>query len=225
MLNAHQTQWLKFFPGLNSIDNPAWNKMLERSKPVALNKGQIIFRDGESCKNYLFIISGIIRVHKTTKDGHEIILYRLRTGQVCEITTTCLLANNKYHAEAVAESPANIILVPKLLFQEALSGIPEFQTYVFSGLEKGVNGLIGLIEDVAFGPMDSRLAIYLLNNVNAQGFVNSTHHDIAASLGTAREVISRNLKKFEKNNWVKLSRGKILLLDTESLKNICKVIN
>ena len=225
MLNAHQTQWLRFFPGLNSIDNPAWNKMLERSKPVALSKGQIIFRDGESCKNYLFIISGIIRVHKTTKDGHEIILHRLGTGQVCEITTTCLLANNKYHAEAVAESPANIILLPKLMFQEALSGIPEFQTYVFNGLEKGVNGLIGLIEDVAFGPMDSRLAIYLIKNADGQEFVNCTHHDIAASLGTAREVISRNLKKFEKNNWVKLSRGKIQVLDVNALNQLRKVVN
>ena len=225
MLHAIDRQWLCFFPILNSIHTSAWNKMLENVIHLKLNAGQMVFRDGESCQNYLLVLSGIVRVQKISQDGHEITLYRLRTGEACEITTTCLLANDYYHAEAIAESDVTAVLIPKYYFQIALTESPEFRNYVYKNVEEGINVLLSLIEDVAFGPIDTRLAKDLILNKNHDNEVFTTHHEIASNLGTAREVVSRILKKFEKKSWVKLQRGKITILNPQAVSNLAESLH
>ena len=220
MLQAQHLQWLSFFPPLNSIHHSSWQKMLTNSTRIHLQEGQMVFRYGECCANFLFILSGIVRVKKRTKDGHEITLYRLGTGQVCELTTTCLLANNYYCAEAVAESPVSAVMVPKVFFFEALSNIPEFRDYIYEDMQKGLGALLSLLEDVAFGSLEVRLAKCLVTNLNQEDAMLTTHQKIAANIGTVREVVSRTLKKFEQNGWVKLSRGKVQVLDKTRLMNI-----
>jgi len=224
MLQAIERQWLCFFPILNSIHTSTRNKMLENVIHLNISAGQMVFRDGESCQNYLLVLSGIVRVQKISQDGHEITLYRLRTGEACEITTTCLLANDYYHAEAVAESDVTAVLIPKKYFQAALVESPEFRDYVYKGVEGGINILLGLIEDVAFGPVDTRLAKDLILNKNRNNEVLTTHHEIASNLGTAREVVSRVLKRFEKKSWVKLQRGKIVILNPQAISSLAETL-
>lgn len=222
MLQVIDRQWLHFFPILNSIHTSAWHETLDNAIHVKIAAGQMVFRDGESCENYLLVLSGVVRVQKLSQDGHEITLYRLRTGEACEITTTCLLANDFYHAEAVAESDVTAVLMPKIYFQMALLESAEFRNYVYKNVEDGINILLGLIENVAFGPVDTRLAKDLILNKNRDNEVYATHHEIASNLGTAREVVSRILKKFEKKSWVKLQRGKIIILNSQEISNLAE---
>lgn len=217
MLQAEQSSWLSYFPTLSGLNSPAWKKLLLASNHIVLQEGDMVFKAGEACMNYLFITSGVVRVQKTSSNGHEITLYRLFAGQVCEITTTCLLASQYYHAEAIAETPVRAVLVPKEIFHEALSDNPEFRQYVYSSLEQRVNVLLDFIEEVAFIPVHNRLARCLLNNMNSTQEINATHYQIATNLGTAREVVSRILKGFEKDGMVKLGRGKIKVLNPDLL--------
>jgi len=220
MHQVEQSNWLSFFPRLNQLDSPAWKKMLLQSRYAHLKEGDMIFRSGEACLNYLFILSGTVRVQKSSDNGHELTLYRLYTGQVCEITTTCLLANEIYHVEALAESEVRVVLVPKQYFQNALSETPEFREYVYSSLEKRFNVLLDFVEEVAYAPVDNRLARCLLENRNQKNEVLTTHYQLATNLGTAREVISRLLKGFEKNGYLKLGRGKIQIIDEKPLEKM-----
>lgn len=217
MLQLEHSNWLSFFPRLSHLDTPAWHKMLRYCKHINLHEGEMVFKRGEACQNYLFILSGTVRVQKSTSNGHEITLYRLYTGHVCEITTTCLLANQIYHAEAVAETAVRAVLVPKHHFHEALRDTPEFREYVYSSLEQRVNVLLDFIGEVAFTPVDNRLARCLLDSMNNKNEINATHYQIATNLGTAREVVSRLLKKLERNGFVELGRGKIKVLQPNSL--------
>lgn len=223
MLQVEQSNWLSFFPKLNKLDSPSWRKMLRYCKHIELKEGEMVFKRGEACQNYLFILSGTVRVQKSTTNGHEITLYRLYTGQVCEITTTCLLANQTYQAEAVAETAVRAVLVPKHHFHETLRDTPEFREYVYSSLEQRVNVLLDFIEEVAFTPVDNRLARCLLDHMNHRNEINATHYQIATNLGTAREVVSRLLKKLEREGTVKLGRGKITVLQPHSLMEMSKV--
>ena len=222
LLQVAKNQWLCFFPDLGTIQSPALNKMVDSVLHVNLKVGQMVFRDGESCQNYLMVLSGVVRVQKNTEDGHVITLYRLHTGEACEITTTCLLADDIYHAEAVAESDVNAILIPKKDFKSALIESPEFRTYVFKMIEDGVNVLLKIIENVAFVPMDVRIANNLIENANDQYKVMTTHYKIASNLGSSREVVSRILKKFEKINLVKLHRGRIIILNYPEVNRLAK---
>ena len=219
-MHTPHAQWLRFFPELRAIENPALHRLLSNSIHVRVHDGHMLFRDGELCTNYLLMLGGTVRVQKTAKDGRKVTLYRLQTGNVCEITTSCLLANEHYHAEAIAETLAYVVLLPKSIFNEALVTIPEFRDFVYRGVEHGMLHLLNLLEKVIFEPVEQRLAKSLLINKTDSGEIVITHQKIADNIGTAREVVSRSLKKLEKQNVVKIQRGKILILDRVYLQSL-----
>jgi len=221
-MEACNSSWLASFPQLSHIHTDSWMQLLRKVKRVSLETDDMIFRNGEFCSNFFFVISGTVRVQKISSSGHEITLYRVHSGEICEITTSCVLAKDMYHAEAVAESSVVAILVPNSYFIAALKDSDVLQSYVYSNVEHGVNSLLDLLGEVAFESVDSRLAKALIKQCNSSHIVYTTHHELAANIGTAREVISRMLKKFETKGWVTLQRGKINIVDLCSLLNVTR---
>ena len=218
---ANAPQWLDQFPAL-SIPDEAVRKALEFSKVLELEAGETVFRDGQACEYYLLVLGGSLRVQKISSSGHEIVLYHVQPGQTCELTTTCLLARKYYPAEAIAEIPSRVALIPKTQFHDTLQHSADFREFVFSSLERGIAGLVNLVEEVAFGRMDSRVAQRLLELQDDQQVVRTTHQALANELGTAREVISRLLKKFERHGWVALGRGRITVTNLSVLDSIAR---
>ncbi|MDH5258064.1 MAG: Crp/Fnr family transcriptional regulator [Gammaproteobacteria bacterium] len=212
--------WLASFPQLSKIETKSWHYLLEKVKRTVVQPGEMVFRNGDLCNHYLFVLSGIVRVQKISLSGNEITLYRIHSGEACEITTSCLLAHDMYHAEAIAETEVTAIFIPSHYFLEALKDSEILQHYVYSNVEHGVNSLLELLGEIAFESVDARLARSLLKNCNNDNTVLTTHHELAANLGTAREVISRMLKRFETRGWVTLRRGKIILHDLKSLEKL-----
>jgi CRP/FNR family transcriptional regulator len=222
MAQENAAQYLQLFPALAAITDPAWIRVMQMAQLITLPAEAPLFRGGAACENYFLVLEGIVKVRKVSESGHEIILYRIEAGKVCELTTSCLLADADYPADAVAESDARVLLIPKVHFYEAMSGSPGFRKFVFSSLDQGMHELVQLIEEVAFGHMDHRLAHHLLDLAGQQKIVMGTHYDLAVGLGTAREVVSRLLKEFEHRGWVRLHRGRIEIIDQEALRELVK---
>ncbi|MEM7257942.1 MAG: helix-turn-helix domain-containing protein [Pseudomonadota bacterium] len=78
-----------------------------------------------------------------------------------------------------------------------------------------------MVEEVAFQRIDVRLAQKLLSMASADSSIATTHHDLAVELGTAREVISRQLREFQRRGWIQQARGSIKLIDTSSMSALC----
>lgn len=222
MAQENAAQYFQLFPALAAITDPAWIRVMQMARFITLPAEATLFRGGAACENYFLVLEGIVKVRKVSESGHEIILYRIEAGKVCELTTSCLLADADYPADAVAESDARVLLIPKVHFYEAMSGSPEFRKFVFSSLDQGMHELVQLIEEVAFGHMDHRLACHLLDLAGQQKIVTGTHYDLAVGLGTAREVVSRLLKEFEHRGWVRLHRGRIEIIDQEALRELVR---
>jgi CRP/FNR family transcriptional regulator len=218
MAEMRPKHWLEIFSTLGAIKDPAWQKVCNSVQHLNLPAGARIFRDGEACQYYFLVIEGSVQVQKTTADGHEIVLYHVNAGQTCELTTSCLLGGRQYVADAVAQTPVQAVLIPKEYFLEAMNNSPAFRKFVYASLDKGVTDMVSLVESVAFEPMDKRLAQQLIGRRESQNLVRATHQDIARELGTAREVVSRTLKNFERNGWVKLHRGWLEIRDEPALK-------
>lgn len=214
------TNWLTSFPVLRKITEPAWEKIVKQARQITVEAGAPVFRDREACENYLLVVDGSVRVQKLAANGQIITLYHLEKGHTCELTTSCLLGGKAYPAEAIAETRVRAVLIPKAQFQEALAQSPQFREFVFSSVDKGMNVLITLVEQVAFGHMDCRLARRLLERAGRDDRLSVTHHVLAEDLGTAREVVSRLLKEFEHLGWVKLRRGCIEIVDRENLRSL-----
>jgi CRP/FNR family transcriptional regulator len=138
------------------------------------------------------------------------------------LTTTCLLGHERYPAEGVAETETELVFLPAETFEDALDHSAAFRAFVMRGIGRRIADLMALIEDVAFGRMDVRIARRLSLHKEPSKPFRVTHQEIAAELGTAREVVSRVLKDFERRGWLKLHRGKIEILDAEGIKRMAQ---
>ncbi len=214
--------WLSGFPELECVSDSIWRETLNKTKLIQVSQGDVLFHDGDGCKAYVLVITGSVRVQKMDSEGREIVLYRVEEGQSCMLTTICLMGSRQYPAEGVAESDTELAVIPYNLFEHALAGSCGFRKYVMSSVGGRICDLMQLVEDVAFGRMDARLSRLLIQR-KRHSALDCTHQHLAHELGTAREVVSRLLKDFERKGWVQLSRGKVSLCDLPALLEISKL--
>ncbi len=211
---------LERFPALRGLEESALRTLIRSVRVVSLPPGAKAFEASTPCDNYLMVASGCIRVQQVSESGREIVLYRVRDGETCVLTTACLLAHESYSAEAIAETEVLGLIVPRSCFDQLIAESRPFRDFVFTAYASRITDLMLLIQEVAFGHIDIRLAHRLLDLSDSVGTVPLTHHELAVELGTAREVVSRQLKEFERRSWIRLVRGRIEVLDGNALRSL-----
>ena len=204
----------------NTINDSIGQCIINKAKKVSFPANSTVFYQGSSCENYLLVTKGTIKVFTRAVNGREIVLYRVNKGQSCTLTTTCLLANNDYPAEGITETNIEALMIPLNEFNLGLAQSPSFRAFVFNTYGKRLSDMISLVGEVSFNRIDIRLAKQLLNHATKQNNLTITHQALAYELGTAREVISRQLKSFEKKGLLSLSRGKIQLDNLTEIKTL-----
>lgn len=222
MTAAQKPLWTRHFPNLDQVDDPTGLGVLADAREIQAPEGAVVFRPGSVCEQYLLVTEGSVRVQQTSSSGREIVLYRVQTGESCVLTTSCLLGGNRYGAEGICETTVQGIAIPAPRFMEGIESSPGFRRFVFQGYGHRIAELMTLIDEVAFGRLNVRLAQRLLELAHGQDALHCTHQDLAVELGSAREVVSRALKDFERQGWVHLSRGQIDLLDRPALERLAK---
>jgi len=205
---THQ-DWIDEFPGLAALPPDLRRDLTARSRVVELPQGAVIFGPGKAPDSLLLLLAGVVRVQQISDSGREIVLYRVHARESCVLTTACLLAYEDYLAEGVAETDVTAVAVPRAVFDEMIAGSELFRRFVFTAYSKRITDLFLVIEEVAFRRVDLRLAQKLLDRCDAAGDVRLTHHELASELGTAREVVSRQLQEFQRRGWVTASRGRV----------------
>ncbi len=209
--------WVERFPGLSRLDAPTKELLLSRSKIMTVPEGTVIFGPGNSPENMLFLLDGTVRVQQVSETGHEIVLYRIHAGQSCVLTTACLLAYDDYSAEGLAETDVKAAAIPRVIFDELVARSKRFRDFVFAAFSKRITDLFLMIDEVAFQRMDVRLADRLMAMSEGGKTVSTTHQKLSIELGTAREVISRQLQEFQRRGWIEQSRGRIDILCPQDL--------
>jgi len=195
-------------PALTGVD-VAWRERIRReARVITLSTGSKVFRPGDTCQGLPLVIEGRVRVQMTSESGHEIVLYRVGSAEVCTLSIGCLMAGRGYRAEAVVESPTTVLMLTHELFDGLMGASSSFRRQIMASYGERLETLMLLVEEVAFRRMDERLTDWLRERT-AQSPLHITHQTLAVELGTAREVVSRLLKEFERRGWVRLSRGRI----------------
>jgi len=195
-------------PAFVSLDAAALSLLATRARIVELPAGAHPFVAGQACEAYLVVVSGSVRVQLVAESGREIVLYRVAPGESCVLTTSCLLHHDAYAAEAVCESAVTAIAVPAATFADLLGASRAFRDAVLGAYAERVGDLMLTFEELVFRRLDTRLARTLIERAR-DGLVGATHQELAVELGSAREVVSRTLKAFERRGLVTLSRGEI----------------
>ena len=212
--------WVTHFPGLGKLEPAIAEPLIESSKVVSLPAGTRIFGPGQAPEAYLLLIDGTVRVQQVSDAGREIVLYRVSAGESCALTTACLMGYEEYQAEGIAETDVKAVAIPRATFDDLIAKSAAFRKFVFTAFSVRVTNLFRIIEEVAFERIDVRLAQRLLELAGSVGHVDLTHQQLAAELGTAREVISRQLNEFQRRGWIATSRGSIDIARPEALRQL-----
>lgn len=210
--------WIDRFVGLSSLEGRIRERLVSQSQIVNMPAGTLLFGPGKSPENLLLLLDGTVRVQQTTEGGREIVLYRVHAGESCVLTTACLLAYEDYAAEGVAETDVEAAAIPRRVFDDLVAQSQSFRNFVFSAYSRRITDLFHVIEEIAFQKVDIRLAQKLIELSRGEGRLKATHAQLAAELGTAREVISRQLQEFQRRGWVETARGEVRLSNVAALK-------
>ncbi|MEJ2119031.1 MAG: Crp/Fnr family transcriptional regulator [Alphaproteobacteria bacterium] len=213
-------EWTARVPGLTVLDDELRQALTAASRVVQLPAGSRVFGLGQVPDNFLIVLEGSVRVQQVSESGREIVLYRVTSGESCPLTTACLMSHEQYLAEAVAETAVRGVVVPRGIFDKLIAQSSDFRRFVFAAFSHRMISLFRLIENVAFARVDIRLAQKLIALADESGTLALTHQQLASELGTAREVISRQLNEFQRRGWVAAGRGSITLIDRDALAQL-----
>ena len=98
--------WIAHFPILHNIDTAARSILTHSSKVLPKAAGAVVFREGQLCESFMLVVKGVIRVHKKSNTGKEMVLYRIKAGEACGLTMSSLVTDTPCFANAVAETDA-----------------------------------------------------------------------------------------------------------------------
>ena len=224
-------------PGMNSVkDSASWRaacpglaglapetaRLVDDLNPVDVEAGAALFSPGAACQGFVVVLSGGVRVTLTSESGRSLLLYRVGPGETCVQTTLCLMAGRDYSAEGVTEKPTRILVIPRARF-EALMQAADFRAFVFERFGARLDDMTRVLETIAFTRIDARLARALIARADARGEVAATHQELADDIGSAREVVSRQLKTFAQDGLIEAGRGAIHLRDAAALAALARV--
>lgn len=189
-------------------------EIMTLGKLVDLSVGELMISPGEKALVMPFVLSGSLRVMREDADGNEIFLYYLEGGDACAMSISCCLGNQVSQFKAIAESDVTIWTVPMIMVDEWMGKYRSFRKFIVDSYQDRFDEMLDTIDSVAFMNMDERLMKYLLDKQQSSGsyIINKTHEQIAQELNSSRVVISRLLKKLEKEEKIELYRNRIELL-------------
>ncbi|WP_209595713.1 Crp/Fnr family transcriptional regulator [Ruegeria sp. HKCCSP351] len=214
--------WTERFHGTSRLPKAVRDRLRTAARIVRCPKGGQVFGPDNVPDSLLFLYDGRIRVSQSSDSGREIVLYRVEAGESCVLTTACMLAEEAYNAEGIAETDVTAVTLPKHAFDRLVSEEDAFREFVFEAYSRRLIDLLRVVDDVAFGHLDIRLAERLLVLAGGREYIQATHQQLASELGTAREVVSRILQDFQKREMITQSRGRIAITDKAALKQLAQ---
>ena len=210
------------FPAaLRDVEDKHLERLLESGIRVRLDANQFVFRPGDACESFLILMDGRIRVQLISEEGKEVTLYRIGPGGSCVLTTSCLFSSEQYPAEAIAETDIEALAFSRDLFEQTVEVSAQFRRFVFDGFSQRLARVIGRMEELAFTSIDYRLAKALVD-LHEREQTQVTHNELAVELGTAREVVSRHLKRMETRGLIALGRGQVTVIDLPELSRMAR---
>ena len=193
-------------------------KMLGAARHLNLEPAEWLFREGEGARQFAAVGAGSLRVFRTGATGRQITLYHVRAGESSIVGMLSVLLDRPVVATAQAEDASEVVVVPAAALREWVSTSEAMRSFIFETMTRSLVDVTSLLEDVAFRTIESRLVDLLLTHADELRMVQMRHDDIAAELGTAREVVSRLLEGFERRGAIVLSRGRIRIDDEVALR-------
>lgn len=180
-------------------------------------KDEVVFLEGEPCHGLYIVREGSVKIYKLSPEGREQILSYIKPGD--SFNEVAVFDGGANPANTVAAETSTLWIVPRSAIVEVLQANPQVALAVIQNLGARLRHLVGLVEDLSLRQVSGRLAKLLLE-MAATNEPALTQQEMAARLGTVREIIGRSLRQLETRGLIKMERGKIVILDRGGLEKL-----
>lgn len=179
-------------------------------------RGDFLYSCDDDCLGVLLVLSG---------EQREITLFTTGSGEVCTLSASCAMQEISFDILIEAEEETKVLITPASTFRRLMNQNIYVENYIYRETTEHFSEVMWAMGQLLFTRLDQRLAGYLEDERIRTGspVLSTTHEQIARNLGSAREVVSRTLKSFEKDGIVALSRGTVTILDVKKLRGICRM--
>jgi CRP/FNR family transcriptional regulator len=218
MQSGHQIErWIERFPLVRSFSANHLQIVRGTVHFPVLEAGAVAYELQDVCANYLMCIDGRTRVFRMSEGGREMLIYKVGAGGTCVLTTQCLLSGGGFPAQSVAEARTELAALPAETFRQLMRESDAFRDFVLDDYTRLLSGMFDLVEEVAFAPLEQRLARRLLIEADDDATVWKTHQQLASDVGSVREVISRLLGEWADEGLVEVRRGQVQIIDRQGI--------
>jgi len=207
-----------YFAGLSPVETQAISTSAFEKRPV---REEIVILEGEPAEALYFVVSGAVKIFKTSAEGKEQILEIVLPGASFNDATALAGGINRYSAQAMG--PVVLYGLPKNELEKILKNYPGVARNAIGVLANQLLRLTSLVEDLSFRTVASRVARILLDSATTPGNTGGrplTQREMAAMAGTVREVVGRALKEMEERGTISIDRHRIIIKDKKTLKLI-----
>lgn len=204
---------IPIFSGLGEAETEA---LAARVTASEYESGQYLFLEGEPARGLYLVGRGSVKIFKTSSSGREVMLALIPApSSVAEVP---LFDGAPYPASAVATEKSVILFLDSKDFQHLCHQFPAIPMQCLRVAGRRLRQLVGTIERISFGSIRQRLAAHLLEYAGDEFTLPVTHQELASRLGTVREVVTRNLGRFQAEGLVEVAGRSIKVLDREGLR-------
>jgi CRP/FNR family transcriptional regulator len=196
--------------------------LLSNTNFVRYPRGTCIHNGDNDCKGVFILLKGLLRVYMLSESGKEITLYRLVPSDLCVLSASCVLSSITFDVHMDAEEDAEVLLISSHYFQALVDQNIYVECMAYKTTTDRFSEVMWAMQQILFMSMDKRLAVFLWDELlkSEDDTIHFTHEQVARSIGSAREVVSRMLKYFTSEGIVELSRGGIKIIDKKKLRKL-----
>jgi len=212
----------QYFPIWNKLTDDQRQRITQRVVRREVKKGTLLHDGSNECTGLLLVRAGQLRAYILSDEGREITIYRLFDRDMCLFSASCIMRSIQFDITVEAEKDTELWLIPPDVYQAVMNESAAVANYTNEVMASRFSEVMWLMEQIMWKSLDKRLAAFLAEEAAIEGSetLKLTHETIAKHLGSHREVITRMLRYFQSEGWVKVSRGTVEILDMDALDGL-----
>ena len=212
----------QYFPIWSKLTDDQRQRITQRVMRREVKKGTLLHDGSNECTGLLLVRAGQLRAYILSDEGREITIYRLFDRDMCLFSASCIMRSIQFDITVEAEKDTELWLIPPDVYQSVMNESAAVANYTNEVMATRFSEVMWLMEQIMWKSLDKRLAAFLAEESAIEGSetLKLTHETIAKHLGSHREVITRMLRYFQSEGWVKVSRGTVEILDMDALDSL-----
>ena len=218
-MNTLTSESLSFWPHLTRQQQETLLNCVQRASYAP---GQIIRSPDTDCLGALLIQSGVVRIYLLSEDGREATISRMTEGEVCVLSASCMLNAITFDVQIQAETAVEVLVIPIQYLSVLMRENIYVENFIYKAAAQRFSHAIRAVEQMLFYTLEQRVASYLLEESQRleTDTIQFTQEQLAQAIGSAREAVTRTLKKRSAAETVELFRGGVCIRDRKGLERL-----